>query len=423
MKRLCFKKDASKRGVASLYVVIFTTILFGVVTLSFMRIILSEAGQSSDDDLSRSAYDSAMAGVEDAKMAVNRYYQCLQSNNANAEGCQRSLLFQKDCDSGIGLAKYLYGGNYTDGEVKIQETDNHTDAGLDNNSDQAYTCVVVSDVVPDYRGTLSSDTRTKVIPVKINNGATSGTENKPIDKIKFDWYSILNEGTGALDPNGLQGVGSTDLPNGDNLIVPPVIHLTYIHVRNGGLVNIDDFHKANNGNNYTYSTVILRPNKIGDGANVITRGALANAGNISTGDNNSPFGVTCSTVNDFACSVELTGLNIDTNDNAFIVVSLPYGDTVTDFATTLYGSDGKPIKFVGVQISVDSTGRTNQLVRRVESRLDPADLFFPYPQYEIEATGGADDAIKKNFWITANCWYQQPGKGGSCNNNGELNNS
>ncbi len=104
-------------------------------------------------------------------------------------------------------------------------------------------------------------------------------------------------------------------------------------------------------------------------------------------------------------------------------MSLPYGDTVTDFATTLYGNDGKPIKFVGVQISVDSTGRTNQLVRRVESRLDPADLFFPYPQYEIEATGGADDAIKKNFWITANCWYQQPGKGGSCNNNGELNNS
>lgn len=35
---------STKKGVASFYIVIFATIIFGVITLSFMRIILSEAG-------------------------------------------------------------------------------------------------------------------------------------------------------------------------------------------------------------------------------------------------------------------------------------------------------------------------------------------------------------------------------------------
>ena len=71
------RRDETKKGMASLYVVLFATILFGVITLSFVRIIISEVIQSSNDDLSQSAYDSALVGVEDAKIAVNRYYQCL----------------------------------------------------------------------------------------------------------------------------------------------------------------------------------------------------------------------------------------------------------------------------------------------------------------------------------------------------------
>ena len=78
------KLTATKKGVASLYIVIFATILFGVITLSFIRIILSESRQTSNDDLSQSAYDSAMAGVEDAKIAVNRYYQC-RTNPSQSE--------------------------------------------------------------------------------------------------------------------------------------------------------------------------------------------------------------------------------------------------------------------------------------------------------------------------------------------------
>ena len=130
---------------------------------------------------------------------------------------------------------------------------------------------------------------------------------------------------------------------------------------------------------------------------------------------------TCSATSEFACEVSL-GTTIGADDTAFLVISLPYEDVVSDFAVELLDASGNVVNFEGVQISVDSTGRTSQLVRRVETRLDPADLYFPYPQYEIEATGDGGDALKKYFWITNNCWFNQPTRPdqGTCDNNGDI---
>lgn len=415
----------TKKGATSLYIVVFTSILFGVIALSFLRLVLSEAGQSSNDDLSRSAYDAAMAGVEDAKTAVNRYYSCLGEAGKTPETCNWSVLFNdKDCSdsNGIGLARYLYGSNYTDGEVLIQQ--NSVGSAVDNNSNQAYTCVILSDVVQDYRGTLTSDTRTKVVPLRIYDGNNQATQGN-IDTVLFQWYSSLNEGTQNLDSTFVPAPyadGQLRFNDDGSKTLPPTIQLTYIKV--GPNINVAEFHQANSGS-YEYSTMLILPSsKSADGAtlelNYITR---SSAGNINAGSN-TPFGVTCSTTGEFACSVALTGANIGPQDSAFLIVSLPYKETVSDFKVELRkGNDVVP--FEGVQVSVDSTGRTDQLVRRVETRLDPADLFFPYPQYALELTGGAGGVLSKNFWITANCWYSQPSTSDtptSCSNNGAVGN-
>lgn len=425
MKRLCLKRENTKRGVASLYVVLFTTILFGVITLSFMRIILSEAGQSTDDDLSQSAYDSAMAGVEDAKRAVNQYYTCL-SGGGTAANCNAAALFAKDCSSGIGLAKYLYGPGYgsdeTGWEVKIQETNVGT-SGPDNESDQAYTCVVISDVVPDYRGTLTTDTRTRVIPLAVSDG-NSSTGLGSLSKIEFKWYSRLNVGTSTVSNFTLRNNGDLE----SEATLPPTVQLTFIHISsNIGSANFDS---ANNGLDYT--TLLLLPSEDsgieGEGNLVISRDTLINSGNAKKGnkdETNEPFKVKCYDTTEFACTVELNTGSFGNQDSIFLVASLPYGDTMTDFAVEMVDTSGETIDLVGSQISVDSTGRTNQLVRRVETRLDPADLYFPYPIYALDLGDGGDEALKKNFWITANCWYSQPsqlrnGDAKACANNGSL---
>lgn len=399
-------QNSTKRGVASLYVVIFATILFGVVTLSFMRIILSEAGQTSDDDLSRSAYDSAMAGVEDAKTAINR---CLTQGG----GSNCNELFSRDCQNGIGIAKILYPASYgvdgNNGEVKLQENSQGSDPN--NNSDQAYTCVVVSDEVPDYRGTLTSDTRTKMVPLAVYNSDTGNSTPSGVNRISFDWYSLLNEGNKTQ--SDFQLASGVEL---GAATTPPTITLTIIKMSSG--VTSSDFNNANDTSKLIYDTVVLLPSNNGT-----DKVDLRGSGNVNKEESNSPVPVSCSSSNsEFACHVDITGFSTDSSDSLFLVVSLPYGDTTTDFAATMYDNTGI-VSLKGAQISIDSTGRTNQLVRRVETRLDPADLYFPYPQYELELTGnGGDDGLKKDFWITANCWKSSGGSATKCDNNGTISN-
>ncbi len=405
-----FAKSQTKQGVASLYVVIFATILFGVITLSFVRIILSEASQSSNDDLSQSAYDSALAGVEDAKIAVNRYYQCLSLNNGNASACDD--LFGGDCKE-FKLKKVLHKDLQDATEVKVQESNS---GDSDNGTDQAYTCVLINDTVDDYRATLSSDTRSKVIPIGINSDML-----KDVSTIRVSWYSD-NNGTGTTfrfnDSN------PDKFHNKESATVPPALSASLILT--GSEINLDSFNTADDGN---YSTMVFLPVKDdANGVNPVSElneSDIQNAGKASKGTAdgttpNSPFLVKCTHDGDFACNIDLKVKSMMANingGNAFLVVALPYGDINTDVKVTLLGDNDQPVQFKGVQLSVDSTGRANQLYRRVETRLDPADSFFPYPEFEVDLGGNGNETLEKNFWITRNCWTET----GTCDNNGTVN--
>ncbi len=405
MKRL--NMASTKKGAASLYVVIFTTILFSVITLSFIRIILSESVQSSNDDLSQSAYDSALAGVEDAKIAVNKYYQCL--SNPSLSGCD---VYKTGAGSAVNPDSIFRGHREdfklkndilyptsTDSEVKVQESNLSG-----NNTDQAYTCVIVNNIVPDYRSTLTSDTRTKVIPLGV-----ASDKLDDVKRVEFRWYSEIN-GT-VFNSYFKDASSSNELPKKNESPVPPIVSLTLL--RTDKSINIDSYNTAEGTD---YSTMILRPVTSG-GTNTISPTKIMEAGNAAV--DNSLFMINCDH-SEFACTVNL-GNGSDAlfydGGNAFLIVSLPYGETITDFAVTMYDSSDNIVNFENVQISVDATGRANQLLRRVETRLDPSDTFFPYPEYEVTLGGAGDDSFLKNFWITNNCWTEN----GACPNNGSLN--
>lgn len=390
----------TKKGVASLYAVVFATILFGVITLSFIRIILSESRQSDDDELSQSAYDSALAGIEDAKRAVNSYYACLNSGQTD---CATKNPFDSDCKQFTSTSsnfKRVLGYDGVDGEIKIQETkSNHSG---DTAADQAYTCIVMSKTVEDYRSTLTNDTRIRVIPLGIESASLSD-----IKTVELQWFSENNNtDLGTLYEN------KAIRPNGnDPSSKVPAISLTLLYTDQTFSVN--DF---NNSTATNYGTMFLLPAaENADGAtNSIGWGQFEAAAN-SDHDNN-PFLIKCSK-GEFACHVSLdVNHNLKANGNAMLVISMPYGETISDFSIALYNSSGERINFEGVQVSVDSTGRANQLYRRVETRLEPADSYFPYPQFAAELGSGDDSKLWKNFWITNNCWTEN----GTCDNNGSL---
>ena len=160
--------------------------------------------------------------------------------------------------------------------------------------------------------------------------------------------------------------------------------------------------------------MILLPSDADDSGNSISWSAIRSAANSDT--RNEPFLIKCQK-GEFACGVDLqTEGHLPAGGNALLIVSMPYGETVSDFAVAMYDASGNVINFEGAQISVDSTGRANQLYRRVETRLDPADSYFPYPQFAAELDGDGDSKLLKNFWITYNCWTES----GTCPNNGNL---
>ena len=56
------KMSKTKRGAASIYIVIFTTTLLGVIALSFVRIMLSEALRRASAEHKYSAHNSSNSG-------------------------------------------------------------------------------------------------------------------------------------------------------------------------------------------------------------------------------------------------------------------------------------------------------------------------------------------------------------------------
>ena len=167
-----------QQGAVSLFVVVFAALLITVITVSFLRLMVQDQQQSNARDLSQSAYDSAQAGVEDAKRALLRLQAvCAQS--------------QTDCDALRADAVSSWGEcnaaledivGVVDGEVKVQQTSG------DINLDQAYTCVTIDLQTDDFLGALNPD-ESKIIPIL-------GTS--PASVVEISWYSRedLTVGTG-----------------------------------------------------------------------------------------------------------------------------------------------------------------------------------------------------------------------------------
>src|SRR5699024_2023308 len=94
---------------------------------SFARLMIREQQRASDNDLSQSAYDAALAGVEDAKRALAVY-----DGSVDLEQCN-------------GIAEVL-GGDSSD-EVQVGDAE----------MNQAYTCVKVYTETEDYQGEIGAD--------------------------------------------------------------------------------------------------------------------------------------------------------------------------------------------------------------------------------------------------------------------------
>lgn len=428
----------SKKGAAAFYVVIFTMLLLSVITMSFIRIMVSEATKSTNDDLSKSAYDSALAGVEDAKIVLVKYHQCLdQGEVAKKDGntCQHIIWAMQNggCDT-VALALKRNGNS--GGEVKIKETISSSPNSED--MEQAYTCVKLSEDLEDYRAELSSEKRIRVIPIRTGNLADgSATNLDNVHGIRFSWSSPSVKYLNQV----LQQFNSDWFVNANEAqkYIPPIA--VDFYQTDTGWFSLGELSTVNNSHDGTdHFSLLFQPNSsggVGTGSKYYTKEKVIE--NSDKADD-SPVKVQCTGTADFQCSVDIElpkpfrggSRNLATT---LLRVELPYGgDQKTDFSIQLCTGNGSKlcdttVNFVGVQAQIDSTGRANDLFRRVDTRVELIDTNFPYPEFAAQLTGNSGMTTEKNFWVTHNCWTsddegdeRNPNVGG-CPNTGTVSGS
>lgn len=425
MKRI---QQKFKKGVASFYIVAFSTLILVIVSASFATVILSEVTRTANEDLSQSAYDSALAGVEDAKLAFSRYRKCLQDISQSFDGvpCTKIVEWMKNHDDCYMVPKILgkFGPDGTDGVGEVVISDMTTDGGAV--TEQAYTCVIMNTVLSDYKSSLSSNNQTRVIKVKMDQ---NGNAND-IEKIRLNWYSTDND-TEPIFSNyrRLEGddkwrVVFDTLDSSVSSVAaaaPPTLELQIVQTASS--FTLDQLMSSSDGNSTDRATLYFVPTDQtvpsgendtfvsihNNGTNYVGAGLVANTNNPAV--LNKPFLTRCvyDKINEFACSVDIElpaplGLGGNRNNDTFmLMLGLPYGQPDTDFSLEFICKGTSPcpkvdregvsesIAFLDMQVLVDSTGRANDLYRRVETRLDLSGSATPYPYYALQLFGDDND--------------------------------
>lgn len=357
-------------GAVSLFLVIFFALLLSVITLGFIRITTEEQQQALTNDLSQSAFDSAEAGVEDAKRALVQYRRSCETDPTGAECNKYKNAFNANrCDTlSATLATDLGLTLNDDKAVEVRTT------AKDETLQQSYTCLKIALNTKDYVRKLEANT-SDLIPI---NGVSS------FDSVTLNWFIAkdagLSTGTPFKIPNTNQGFPPAE--QWDNA-TPAVMRAQLIQFNKAGFTQKDLEDNS--------STLFLYPVRAGGAANgevPFTRYARKSP--------NEAVNITCTTDSSgYACSAKLLlsgSLAMTPEKSAFLRVTPLYKGAT--FQLKL--NDGT-VDFDGVQPLVDSTGRANDVFRRIESRIRFDEATGNYPENALETTGD----ICKGFVVSA----------------------
>lgn len=365
-------------GAVSLFIVIFAMLLITIVTVSFIRLSLKDQQQSSASDLSQSAYDSAVAGTEDAKRALI-YYRTVCSNGDAKCAAVTSALNSSTCNEGLKNVVSVTPNK----EVQVQQSQSSNDTQLN----QAYTCVTIDLQTVDYLAPVEANT-SRLIPLK---------STAPFTTVKIEWYTAKDLGAAGTAVNLLSDTSATQpLYKQANWSVNTPSLLRTQLMQFGSDFTLDSF-DAGNTLNSNANTIFLYPTGRSGIARTVTQNWNIAQEDIRKTPIGSPQPTQCSgdlAGGGYACSVTLTlpqAIGASSNDRtAYLRLTPLYNGA--HFRVSLGGG----ALFDGVQPSIDSTGRANDQYRRVESRVDLVDTTFPFPEATIDLTGN----LCKDFLVT-----------------------
>lgn len=379
------KLRQNESGVVALFVVIFSALLMTIVTVSFIQLMIKDQQQATTNDLSQSAYDSAEAGVEDAKRLLLLEQSCANNTEGPSINCSAITAAltpapgdtETSCDT---LPKSGIVGE-TNNETLVQQSVGDNATALD----QAYTCVEVAVNTDDYEGVLSVN-QSNIVPL---------VGVSPFDTIELNWFTrddiaadttSLNIGFPTTGPSvNLPPVGTSWQYN-----YPALMRTQFMQT--GTSFQLSDFDTSQPGDKSDANTLFLYPSATGLPDTDFALDARRSP-------TNTPQQIKCNTSfvqGVYACTATISlpsPIDGNTSDrDAFLRLSALYNGA--HYSVRLK-EGANYVQFAGVQPIVDSTGRANDLFRRVQSRIQLANN-FTYPDAAINIQGD----LCKNFTIT-----------------------
>lgn len=386
-----YNNNFKQNGAVSLFIVIFTALLVTTITISFMQLMVRDQQQATYSDLSESAYDSAIAGVEDAKRALLLQQKC-QGDMSQRCNDIRMAIKDGNCNT---LGRIF--GSTTDTETKIQQSEG------DKKLEQAYTCVKITSNTKDFLGTIDPNTNATLVPLRtakedFNTVTISWSQNKTGDT------PDLAKGTDRSLPRVGYPVGSPSWPSNR----PALLRAQLIN--GNGTTSTTSFKLSDFDTSGFSNTLFLYPSETGlTTANFTTSdGRHLTDGTPGAPATNNPELIKCDKSagsGQYICTVTIRLASTVKAGQAATFLSLAAFYNPTDFRVQLsYDSSTDFIEFDGVQPEVDSTGRANDLFRRVVSRVE-LEGTFQYPVAALETAGN----LCKTFSVTTDTTDYVPG--------------
>jgi len=386
-------------GGVSLFIVIFTCLLVTIVTVSFVNIMVRNQQQATNTDLSSSAYDSAMAGVEDAKRLAIVYRDCKDSDDTTSAGCVAAIVGidgpdkisgtgDEKCDSiqnGLGI------GNSNEVPIKSESGDTKSAA-----LNQAYTCVKVTYNTDDVQRVIREG-ETQMVPLRAADGSDPDRKPDEFDRIKISWKGDKSSPYTAIP-------ASVSLPLKSAWGAKPAI-MRIQALQTAPTFTLNDF--ATSGAKSDTNTVFLYPSNTVTNVDFDLSDPRPNTGprapvSISCTDSD-PTPATKYTCSTFVLLKDPIGGSAADRRNAFLLLSSVYNSA--DYKIELWNG-GTRVPFDGVQPRVDATGRANDLFRRVDARIEFDAGQFNYPSAALDIEGD----LCKDFSVTDDTTTYDPGR-------------
>lgn len=383
-------KTIRQSGAVSIFSVIIAMLLMSVVTISFIRIMTSDQNRATGNDLAQSAYDSAQAGVEDAKRALVWYTEQCKISDAACSAAVNAIN-SSVCNAGIRAGTGMGTG---EGEIIVQQSTQVDASGgsIDEALDQAYTCVTMQLATEDYVAPVPAF-KSILVPL---------VADKEFKTVTIEWFTAddlpsrttpVTLSSSSSPPKGL-----FTRANWGNAR-PSLLRTQFMQV--GPQFTLLSFDTTTGSGQSNANTVFLYPTTDGNRSAELIAHDIRAQGDQEPGRGeatSTPLPTECKTAiaaGGYSCKIELSlpnpvGASNRRDATAYLRLTPFYN--ATNVRVTLGGG----AKFYGVQPKVDATGRANNVFRRVEARVDLYDTSFPYPEAAVEVA----NSFCKDFGVT-----------------------